>query len=155
VTTINYPTEAIKVFARQPGWKVVVVGDTKTPSDWRYPNCTFLSVQTQAELGYRITSILPFRHYGRKNIGYLYAIQHGAKVIYESDDDNVPSSGQLVYLDEEEEIVSYVHQQDQIAVNVYSHFGQPTVWPRGFPLRMIVGALPPAEEPKNTNPNED
>jgi hypothetical protein len=61
VTTINYPTEAIKVFARQPGWKVVVVGDTKTPSDWRYPNCTYLSVQTQAELGYRITSILPFR----------------------------------------------------------------------------------------------
>jgi hypothetical protein len=70
-----------------------------------------------------------------------------------------------VYLDEEEEIISYVHQQDQvfdfkkstlyfakIAVNVYSHFGQPTVWPRGFPLRMIVGALPPAEEQKKTKP---
>ena len=35
LTTINRPTEDVKKLARIDGWKVVVVGDTKTPSDWR------------------------------------------------------------------------------------------------------------------------
>ena len=35
VTTINSPTEDVKKLAAIEGWKVVVVGDTKTPADWR------------------------------------------------------------------------------------------------------------------------
>ena len=35
VTTINSPTEDVKKLAAIDGWKVVVVGDTKTPADWR------------------------------------------------------------------------------------------------------------------------
>ena len=35
VTTINSPTEDVKKLAAMKGWKVVVVGDTKTPADWR------------------------------------------------------------------------------------------------------------------------
>ena len=35
VTTINSPTEDVKKLAGIEGWKVVVVGDTKTPEDWR------------------------------------------------------------------------------------------------------------------------
>lgn len=137
VTSINYPTEAVRVWAALPGWKVVVVGDTKTPSDWSYPNCTYLDVEMQKKLGYRIHSLLPYKSYARKNIGYLYAVQHGAKIIYESDDDNIPSKGKLLYLSERDEVVSYIPGEDQYAVNVYSYFGHPTVWPRGYPLRAI------------------
>ena len=36
VTSINSPTEDVKKLAAIEGWKVVVVGDTKTPADWRY-----------------------------------------------------------------------------------------------------------------------
>ena len=35
-----------------------------------------------------ITDQLPWNHFGRKNLGYLYAIQHGADVIFDFDDDN-------------------------------------------------------------------
>ena len=35
VTTINAPTEDIKALSQLKGWKVVVVGDLKTPEDWR------------------------------------------------------------------------------------------------------------------------
>ena len=31
---------------------------------------------------------LPWNHFGRKNIRYLYAIMHGAEVIWDFDDDN-------------------------------------------------------------------
>ena len=34
-TTINPPTEDVKKLAKIPGWKVVVVGDTKSPEIWR------------------------------------------------------------------------------------------------------------------------
>ena len=36
VTTINSPTADVKKLAGIEGWRVVVVGDTKTPADWRY-----------------------------------------------------------------------------------------------------------------------
>jgi len=147
VTSFNYPTEAIRVFAREEGFRTVVVGDTKTPSDWSYPNVTFLSVEDQKKLGYRIHDLLPYKSYARKNIGYLYAIQHGAKIVYESDDDNIPTDG-LKYVDESTEVVSYIQGDNEkdIAVNVYAHFGKPQVWPRGYPLRKIQ----PNVEPKKT-----
>eukprot|EP01114_Cavostelium_apophysatum_P002245 TRINITY_DN11979_c0_g2_i1.p2 TRINITY_DN11979_c0_g2~~TRINITY_DN11979_c0_g2_i1.p2 ORF type:complete len:403 (-),score=92.39 TRINITY_DN11979_c0_g2_i1:1387-2595(-) len=151
ITSINYPTKAIQVFAAQPGWKVVVVGDTKTPEDWSYPNCTFLSVTKQKQLGYRIIEHLPFRSYARKNIGYLYAVQHGAKIIYESDDDNIPSNG-LKMIAEQASVVSYVPEEDRHAVNVYAHFGKPEVWPRGYPLRAIQPGK--ATEPAKSKPGK-
>ena len=36
LTTVNSPTEDVKKLAAIDGWRVVVVGDTKTPADWRY-----------------------------------------------------------------------------------------------------------------------
>ena len=36
ITTINAPTDDVKKLADIEGWKVVVVGDIKTPADWRY-----------------------------------------------------------------------------------------------------------------------
>ena len=35
VTTIQSPTEPIKKLSQMPGWRMVVVGDSKTPKDWR------------------------------------------------------------------------------------------------------------------------
>ena len=35
LTTVNSPTQDVKKLAKIDGWKVVVVGDTKTPADWR------------------------------------------------------------------------------------------------------------------------
>ena len=35
ITTINLPTSDVKKLASIPGWKVVIVGDTKSPKDWR------------------------------------------------------------------------------------------------------------------------
>ncbi|CAH3141878.1 unnamed protein product [Porites evermanni] len=101
VTTINSPTDDVKKLAAIDGWKVVVVGDTKTPADWSHPNCVFLSVERQKTLGYRIHDLLKYRSYPRKNIGYLYAIQHGAKIIYETDDDNSPTSGKITFYQQE------------------------------------------------------
>jgi len=139
VTTINYPTDAIKKLAALPGWRVVVVADKKTPKDWKWENCDFLSVEKQKELGYYMHDLLPWNHYGRKNLGYIYAIQHGAKTVYETDDDNLLNQDHIVYLEEYADVKSIGPNDPSISVvNPYAHFGEPTIWPRGYPLEHIM-----------------
>ena len=36
VTSIAAPTSDVKLLSRIPGWKLLVVGDKKTPKSWRY-----------------------------------------------------------------------------------------------------------------------
>lgn len=148
VTTINYPTDALKnelaktryieklrTLSTLPDWKLLVVADKKTPKDWELPNCEFLSVEKQLNLDYEITKVLPWNHYCRKNIGYLYAIEHGAQVIYDTDDDNYIQDG-IQWFDEYF-MVSLAENVDKV-VNPYAYFGQPTVWPRGYPLNAVT-----------------
>ena len=89
ITSIQHPTIAVKIkkLSLLRDWHLVVVADKKTPIDWELPNCEYLSIEKQQQLPYRIVKLLPWNHYCRKNIGYLYAIEHGAQVIYDTDDE--------------------------------------------------------------------
>ena len=70
-------------------WCLVFVCDTKSSPNWRYKDAIFLSLQDQIYLTrrYSIVKEIPTNSYLKKMIGYLYAIEHGAKFIYETDDD--------------------------------------------------------------------
>ena len=136
VTTINYPTNALKQLSQLDDWRMVVVADKKTPHDWYLEGCDFLSVEKQESLGFSITKLLPWNHYSRKNIGYLYAIKQGAQIICEMDDDN------YLLFDSIEHLPEYIDGQqcrsDSGFLNPYALFGQPSVWPRGYPLQRIL-----------------
>ncbi len=134
VTTINYPTPQLRKLAEIPGWHLVVVGDMKTPEDWHLENCEYLSPSRQLELGYELAKALPWNHYARKNIGYLYAIERGAKIIYDTDDDNEPLNG-LNPSQEETLLPGLIAAGD--VVNIYEYFGHLDIWPRGLPLDEI------------------
>jgi len=136
VTTIQAPTRAIELISGlcQRGWSAVVIGDTKTPKDWMSPNIIYLSVHDQIEMFGEIARIIPVRHYSRKNLGYLYAIRHGAKVILETDDDNIPGSGFG------SELQLRVHGETITHsgwVNIYRYFSDKLIWPRGLSLEAI------------------
>src|SRR3989344_8141672 len=123
VTTINYPSAALKKLAKLKDWHLVVVADRKTSKDWQLENCEFLSMEKQRMLDYEIIKLLPENHYCRKNIGYLYAISHGAKVIYETDDDNELIDG-IITLSDDDELVQ-VDVKGKNSVNIFAYFGQP------------------------------
>ena len=143
VTTINKPTDAIFAISKlcsDRGWRAVVVGDKKTTDSWHVDNIDYLSVQNQIDLFPELSDLIPYNHYCRKNIGYLYAINHGASVILETDDDNIP------YEDFGEKtdrnlICNTVSGHSWI--NIYRHFTDQFIWPRGLPLDEIrnVGNL--------------
>jgi hypothetical protein len=140
ITSIFPPTEAIEQFAKLKDWKVIVVGDKKTAVDWSYPGVTYLSPVGQQEVASKFAGLLPWNSYTRKNIGYLYAISQGARVIYESDDDNIPSDN---WVSEPEFSVDAEFLSDASFVNIYSYFTDKKVWPRGIPLRCVLDAETP------------
>ncbi|XP_059176756.1 uncharacterized protein LOC131956379 [Physella acuta] len=135
VTSVFQPSKQLRILAQIPGWRLVVVGDRKTPSNWSLPGCDYLSLNTQKHLGFSLAFHLPLGSYARKNIGYLYAILNGAKFIYETDDDNSP----------EDNLNGFVLTPSMSGLmfvgnnvfNPYTHFGQSTLWPRGYPLSHI------------------
>lgn len=136
ITTINPPTTAIERISdmTQHGWRCVVVGDRKTPASWKSPGIEYLSMQDQIDLFGPLAQDIPANHYCRKNLGYLYAIREGADVILETDDDNIPGPdfGADVSLHISAQKLGGVRW-----VNVYKHFTQALIWPRGHPLDQI------------------
>ncbi len=135
VTTIQYPTPQLHKLAQIPGWRLVVVGDKKTPKDWHLDNCDYLSPERQLELGYELATLLPWNHYSRKNIGYLFAIENGAKMIYETDDDNENLSA--LQPCSSRSVIATLNAEHS-CINIYDYFGHPEIWPRGFPLDKIL-----------------
>jgi len=121
--------------------QTVVVGDSKSPlqHEWSQGHCIYLSLKEQHEaLDYRVVAQTPTKSYTRKNIGYLYAIHHGAQVIFDTDDDNRPRGNHVHELKEDMEDVLawYRNDSDRLPLgNVYAHYGHPDIWPRGYPLQ--------------------
>ena len=140
----NRVMQAIAEHCRDAGLDFIVIGDTKSPTDFALDGCRFLSVDEQLALDFAFPAKCPTRHYARKNIGYLLAIRDGAQIILETDDDNMPSDDFYKPLPERTE-VSLV--EDGGWVNVYRYFDDRLIWPRGLPLDAIHDALPERDAP--------
>lgn len=139
VTTINLPTKAIYDLAMlTPDWNLLVVGDRKTPPDWHCEGARFLSIDEQRELGFSLSRNAPFNHYARKNLGYLYAIEKGASILLETDDDNLPYD---CYPGDVSDTIRGRLIRKNGWENVYTHFTKSRIWPRGFPLELINESL--------------
>ena len=98
VTTINNVTEAVRRVGGLPGYCLVVVGDKKGPRSYNLPASApgsqvfFLDATKQQQMaaaGNALAKHTPWNHFGRKNIGYLFAVQHGAMDVFDFDDDNL------------------------------------------------------------------
>lgn len=156
VTTINAPTLSIHKVMNQTNLCVVIVADRKTPTkeyrELESERIYFLSVEKQEKMqDMAITTELPWNHFGRKNLGYLYAIQHGAEVIFDFDDDNELISDIPFKTSEP----WFVADETQV-FNPYPMFVEleDVAWPRGFPLTQIQN-ISTWQVPKFTtiNPN--
>ncbi|CAE7332858.1 STL1 [Symbiodinium sp. CCMP2592] len=158
VTSIFQPSPATRKLGEltKQGWCYVVVADKNGPKDYDdVEGVIYLTVERQRALHFHIMDHLPWRHFGRKNVGFLYAIAHGAKIIYDTDDDNRLKEARIPILGLDD-----LGREDGLAINVsrpdvgtlghglssqpgllnpYPSF-RPTcghIWPRGFPLDFV------------------
>jgi hypothetical protein len=136
ITTINKPTETIMKHIANTKYDVIIVGDNKTPNDYKTLNCIYLDIVSQKKLFPELSELLPYNHYCRKNLGYLYAIKKGYKIIYETDDDNVP-------YDNFDNVLEYnnlqmITEKNNKFINIFKYFtNNAHIWPRGLPLSLI------------------
>ena len=143
ITTINKPTEAISKFARWKNWHVVVVGDRKSPNDWKCEGATYLDLEDQysnSSLS-SLAKAIPENTYVRKMVGYVYAIRNGATAIFETDDDNIPYDDAESVLEETLKLKNNSSNErlssDLGWLNIYQRFSDQRCWPRGFPVEFV------------------
>lgn len=134
ITSINPPTEAVIKFSRINNHHLIVVGDKKSPTDYKHSGVDFISIDNQQKLNFKLNSKLPFNHYCRKMIGYLKAIKSDAECIIDTDDDNIPYNDWSFPLFEG---VFESTVENLGFINIYKAFTPQKIWPRGMPLRLI------------------
>ena len=135
ITSIFAPTQAITKFGALPGYQLLVVGDAKSPAGWHAPGAVYLSVADQEAAGFRLTAQLPLNHYARKMVGYLVAMRAGAALIIDTDDDNVPYATWGFPPLHGTYPTTPPHRG---FVNLYKNFTRHHIWPRGYPLDLIL-----------------
>lgn len=137
ITSIAAPNTALKIFAsgcQAHNLDFIVVGDVKSPTDFRLEGCDFWDMDRQKSLPYQLSKILPEGHYARKNLGYLIAMDRGAETIIETDDDNSPLDVFWEKRQVEQSVQVVAHQG---WVNIYRFFADRPIWPRGYPLECV------------------
>ena len=142
VTSISSPNRVLQEIARgaqSAGFDFLVMGDTKSPADFQLEGCDFHSVAQQEESGFAFARLCPTKHYARKNVGYLLAMQRDAPLILETDDDNIP---RREFWAERQLRLRVPLLASGGWVNVYRYFTDALIWPRGLPLDAVQDALP-------------
>jgi hypothetical protein len=134
ITSINdYENTFIEDYLEYD-YDIIIVGDLKTPHK-SYDNKKIIYIHPETNLPkYEIfCNKLPFNHYSRKNIGYLYAIKNNYDILFDTDDDNCP----LENFKDWETLNNTKMIIEPKFPNIYSLFTKMHIWPRGFPLELI------------------
>lgn len=140
-TTIFKPSNALQAFLNKSSICLCIVLDKKAklPFDLYSNNSVVLTPDIQEGLPFRSISLIPWNHFGRKNIGYLYAFAGGAQHIFDFDDDNFISEVEFTKAFDFVKKTSKVRSYDcnHNLLNPYTMFGA-DAWPRGYPLDHVL-----------------
>ena len=145
ITSIAEPTvplQALAAAAADNEFEFILIGDEASPARFELDGCDFYSLERQRALPLDFARTCPPRHYARKNIGYLLAMQRGAPMILETDDDTV-AYDEFWQTREQSHTVRWI--ADHGWVNIYRYFSSTNIWPRGLPLDEATAAVPSYE----------
>eukprot|EP01084_Bolivina_argentea_P265706 450481_1 len=160
LTTIFNVTSAILDYNNINDWCTVIAGDKKSLNKKLYNSylntnkVVYLDVNDQKQIfkisnAFDTYNIIPFNHFGRKNIGFLYAIMNGAKYIYDTDDDNkiiepynkngIPILG-FNSKNEPFKIKTIVDERikNELTFNVFLLWSDDYIWPRGYDISALT-----------------
>lgn len=136
-TTINPPTEAVTRFDAMSDWHLVVIGDRKTPVDYRLTRGTYLSPADQEKYDKPLSDAIGWDCIQRRNIGFCIARDMGADIVAVIDDDNIPLPGWGNDLLVGREVEVNYYSTDLPAFDPVGATNYPELWHRGFPLQLL------------------
>lgn len=135
-TTINPPTKALKLFAQMKDWKLIVVGDMKTPHE-AYLDYHYLSPKEQDKKYQFISDKIGWNCIQRRNIGIIEAWSLGADIIALVDDDNIPYENWGKNLSIGKKIIADYYTTKNEVFDPLSVTNYPHLWHRGFPISLL------------------
>ena len=136
-TTINPPTEAIEKFDAMPEWQLVMIGDKKTPKDYKLSKGIYVSPEMQEEFDKKLSEAIGWNCIQRRNFGLLWAHKLGADIVALIDDDNIPYDnwGENLAIGKELEVNYYYC--DLPAFDPVGATNHKELWHRGYPLQLL------------------
>jgi hypothetical protein len=143
VTTISEPQECLHLLSdgcKKYEWDFIIVGDEGSPGNFSISGADYYDVDRQLSTDLKTARHCLRKHYARKNIGYLLAMQNGSEIIVETDDDNLPLSAFWSTRCRIKKVQSLLKTG---WVNIYSYFSNSNIWPRGLPLDQICQKIVP------------
>ena len=140
LTTINKVSKNIlniEKRCQKKNWEFQVIGDKKTPKNFKLNYGIFYSLSDQYKLGLNYTKKSLVNSYARKNVAYLMSIKNGADIIIETDDDNYPLNN---FFKERSLVHKFYQVKNKGWINIYDIFkrDKSLIWPRGLPLSEIL-----------------
>ncbi len=139
LTTINSYNKVRKIdnLANKNSVNFIVIGDKKSPKNFKLVYGDYFDVKKQGKLDFNIIKKCPYHSYSRKNIGYLKAIKLKSTFIIETDDDNEIKENFF-------KNITLHHSAKNILtngwINIYNAFLKNKnikIWPRGLPFENI------------------
>jgi len=136
-TTINPVTEAIRRFQSMQDWTLVVVGDKKTPSNYKLERGIYVTPEMQEKRDQALSDAIGWNCIQRRNFGLLWAHDLGAEVVALVDDDNIPQPGwgDNLLIGRETEVNYY--ETSLPAFDPVGATNHKQIWHRGFPLQLL------------------
>ncbi len=137
-TTIQSPTEATLQYSQIDNWKLIVVGDKKTPhEEYQELNCIYLTPEDQEDLNKDLSDSIGWNCIQRRNLGFLYSYLNGAEVVATVDDDNIPYDfwGEDVYIDKEIDVE--IFESENGYFDPLSTTNHNDLWHRGYPIEKV------------------
>ena len=136
-TSINKPTSAIKKFDSMADWKLVVVGDKKTPRNYKLKNGVYLSPKKQEKIDKKLSNLIGWNCIQRRNFGILYAWKNGADIVAVVDDDNIPYDNWGKKLLLNNKVKTNFYKTNSEAFDPISVTNHKNLWHRGFPIQIL------------------
>ena len=136
-TTINPPTEAIAAFQAMPDWELVVIGDKRTPRDYRLGRGVYVTPEEQEKYDPALSEAVGWNCIQRRIFGLLWACDMKADVVAVVDDDNIPLQGWGANLLVGTEAEVNYYETDLPAFDPVGATNHAHLWHRGYPLQLL------------------
>ena len=136
-TTINPVTEAVRRFQQMQDWDLVVIGDKKTPADYRLERGIYVTPEMQEKYDKELSDAIGWNCIQRRNFGLLWAHDLGAEIAAVVDDDNIPYEdwGTNLMIGKKTEVFYY--ETNLPAFDPVGATNEKRLWHRGYPLQLL------------------
>ena len=137
-TSIFSPSKATIAFAEKKDWKLIVVGDKKTPhKEYEKINCIYLAPSDQEKIHKELSDTIGWNCIQRRIFGFIVAYNKGAEVMASVDDDNIPYDNWGEDLLIGQNITVNMWHAENGYFDPLSVTNRNDLWHRGYPLSLV------------------